>query len=79
MSGPFRTLQYYAFVGMMSQIPLIAVTKGLDNALKGTSFEQVGNFVFWFSFCFVGQPLCLLLYYTALSPNTESCDAPPGV
>jgi hypothetical protein len=24
---------------------------------------QVGNMVFWFFFCIVGQPMCLLLYY----------------
>ena len=24
---------------------------------------QVGNLIFWLSFCVVGQPMCALLYY----------------
>ena len=28
-----------------------------------TAFEQAGNYTFWVSFCFVGQPLSVLLYY----------------
>ena len=24
---------------------------------------QVGNVLFWFFFCIVGQPICVLLYY----------------
>lgn len=25
--------------------------------------DRVGNIVFWVSFCFVGQPLAMILYY----------------
>jgi len=24
---------------------------------------QVGNMIFWFIFCILGQPMCVLLYY----------------
>jgi diacylglycerol O-acyltransferase-1 len=27
--------------------------------MKGT---KLGNLLFWFSFCILGQPLCILLY-----------------
>lgn len=67
VSGPFRTLEFWAFIGMMSQIPLISFTSALDRMLRGTGFENMGNIVFWVTFCFVGQPLCLLLYYQDLS------------
>lgn len=55
------------FFGMMAQIPLIYLTKSLDKKLRGSPFEQIGNVVFWISFCIVGQPLCILLYYFDLS------------
>lgn len=32
--------------------------------LKGRSqSDRVGNIIFWVSFCFVGQPLAMILYY----------------
>jgi len=38
---------------------MIIETK-IDKLLKGS---QIGNVFFWISFCFVGQPTALLLYY----------------
>ena len=57
-----------AFMGMLGQIPLIYLTNVLDKKLKGS---QIGNVIFWLSFCFVGQPLCVLLYSMQFvdSPN----------
>ena len=52
-----------AFVGMMSQVPMLPLSKLLRRYTQGTAFEQAGNFLFWVTFCFVGQPLCVLLYY----------------
>ena len=60
VSVPCHTTKFYAFLGMMGQVPLIAVTTYIDRKLRGS---QVGNFVFWISFCIVGQPLCIILYF----------------
>lgn len=38
------------------QLPLIFITRRF---MKGT---KLGNLVFWFSFCILGQPMCILLY-----------------
>ena len=41
----------------------MSLSKLLRRYTQGTAFEQAGNFLFWVTFCFVGQPLCVLLYY----------------
>jgi diacylglycerol O-acyltransferase-1 len=46
---------------MMFQIPLIAMTKPLERTRGQTSV--IGNGIFWVSFCLVGQPFAILLYY----------------
>jgi len=60
VSVPCHTNSLYAFWGMMAQVPLIALTGMIDKYNKGS---QIGNFIFWISFCIVGQPLCILLYF----------------
>jgi len=57
VSVPVHTFRFWAFIGMMGNIPLIAIT----NIFFKDS--QIGNALFWVSFCFLGQPLCILLYY----------------
>jgi diacylglycerol O-acyltransferase-1 len=42
------------------QVPLIMVTELLHKRLK---MDTLGNMIFWASFCVVGQPMCLILYY----------------
>jgi hypothetical protein len=44
---------------MMGQLPLIFLTKMIDKRMPSSS---IGNFIFWISFCFVGQPMAMLLY-----------------
>jgi len=56
-----------AFVGMMSQVPMLPLSSLLKKRTRGTAFEQSGNFLFWITFCFIGQPLCVLLYYVHAS------------
>ena len=60
VSVPCHTAKTYAFWGMMGQLPLIAITNYID---KKTNGSQIGNAIFWISFCIVGQPLCIMLYY----------------
>jgi diacylglycerol O-acyltransferase 1 len=59
VSIPFHMVRPWSFLGMMMQMPLVAVTKHLTRTLPGTS---MGNILFWISFCVVGQPMAVLLY-----------------
>lgn len=62
VSIPCHTMRLWAFFGMMAQLPLVHLTAAIDHRLKGS---QIGNVIFWISFCIVGQPLCVLLYFAA--------------
>ena len=64
VSVPCHTTKVWAFLGMLGQIPLIALTNFVHRVNRGS---QVGNFIFWLTFCIVGQPLCILLYAMELS------------
>ncbi|CAO0792876.1 unnamed protein product [Mucor circinelloides] len=58
---PTHSITGFAFWGMLGQIPLIALTHGIEKWRgKGTS---LGNTIFWIVFCVVGQPTIALLYY----------------
>uniref|UniRef100_A0A0D9WDN8 O-acyltransferase n=1 Tax=Leersia perrieri TaxID=77586 RepID=A0A0D9WDN8_9ORYZ len=57
---PCRILKFWAFLGIMLQIPLIVLTAYLKSKFRDT---MVGNMIFWFFFCIYGQPMCILLYY----------------
>ena len=59
VSVPFHIIRPWSFIGMMGQIPLVAITKYLYRRYPGSS---VGNMIFWLSFCIVGQPMAILLY-----------------
>ena len=48
--------------GMLGQIPLIALTD-LMLSKKSYGGRVIGNSVFWITFCIVGQPLAVLLYF----------------
>lgn len=57
VSVPVHTFRFWAFMGFMGNIPLIIITRKF---LQGS---QIGNVIFWISFCFLGQPLAIVLYY----------------
>ncbi|EFN50697.1 hypothetical protein CHLNCDRAFT_28812 [Chlorella variabilis] len=57
---PLHMLRLWAFWGLMMQVPLMIVTEWLKGRLRS---DRVGNIIFWVSFCFVGQPLAMILYY----------------
>lgn len=59
ISVPFHMVRPWSFIGMMLQIPLVAITKYLYHKFPGSSS---GNFIFWVSFCLVGQPMAILMY-----------------
>ncbi|KAJ6805036.1 diacylglycerol O-acyltransferase 1 isoform X2 [Iris pallida] len=57
---PCHIFKLWAFIGMMFQIPLAILTRYLQSKFTNS---MVGNMVFWFFFCILGQPMCVLLYY----------------
>ncbi|KAG1367645.1 diacylglycerol O-acyltransferase 1-2 [Cocos nucifera] len=57
---PCHIFKLWAFMGIMFQVPLVILTKYLQNKFKNA---MVGNMVFWFFFSIYGQPMCVLLYY----------------
>lgn len=59
VSVPFHMIRPWSFLGMMGQIPLVAVTKAMHKKNPGSS---LGNVTFWLSFCIVGQPMAILMY-----------------
>ncbi|KAL7533971.1 hypothetical protein ACHAWF_004681 [Thalassiosira exigua] len=59
ISVPCHMIRLHSFLAMMGQMPLIFLTKVIDRRYPGSS---IGNVIFWISFCFVGQPMAMLLY-----------------
>jgi diacylglycerol O-acyltransferase-1 len=57
---PCHIFKFWAFSGIMFQIPLVFLTRYLHATFKHV---MVGNMIFWFFFSIVGQPMCVLLYY----------------
>ncbi|MCO5594668.1 hypothetical protein L7F22_048701 [Adiantum nelumboides] len=57
---PCHMFRCWAFLGIMFQVPLMILTKYLYQRFQST---MVGNIIFWFFFCIVGQPISVLLYY----------------
>lgn len=53
-----------AALGMLAQLPLIALTAPLERR-KGHYRKLMGNTVFWVSFVLIGQPLAALPYFFA--------------
>jgi len=62
VSVPFHMLRFYAFGAMLGQIPLVGITKKLDQVPLWKNLSG-GNILFWATFCFIGQPMAVLLYY----------------
>lgn len=59
ISVPCHNIAVWSFLAMMGQLPLIFLTKLIDKRMPNSS---IGNYIFWISFCFVGQPMAMLLY-----------------
>lgn len=72
ISVPFHMIRPWSFLGMMGQVPLVAITKRLEKKFPGSS---IGNIIFWVSFCMVGQPSAIIFYaidYWKLGANANS-------
>ena len=73
VSVPFHMVRSWSFLGMLGQLPLVAITKYFDKIWPGSS---IGNVIFWVVFCVVGQPMAVLMYtidYWKAS-RLETCD-----
>ncbi|XP_010925472.1 diacylglycerol O-acyltransferase 1-2 isoform X2 [Elaeis guineensis] len=57
---PCHIFKFWAFIGIMFQIPLVILTKYLQHKFTNS---MVGNMIFWLFFSILGQPMCVLLYY----------------
>ncbi|TMW49839.1 hypothetical protein DOY81_005079 [Sarcophaga bullata] len=58
VSVPLQTYKIWAFLGMMGQIPLSAISKNVERSLG----PRMGNIIVWASII-LGQPLCIMMYY----------------
>ncbi|PVU86042.1 hypothetical protein BB560_006826 [Smittium megazygosporum] len=58
---PTRSLKGYSFFGMILQIPLINLTSYVTK-IRGPD-SNIGNTLFWISFCIIGQPFLVLQYF----------------
>ncbi|XP_015584774.1 diacylglycerol O-acyltransferase 1 isoform X1 [Cephus cinctus] len=58
VSVPLKTFKIWAFMGMMGQIPLSALSKIVEKRCGA----RWGNIVVWSSLI-IGQPLCIMMYY----------------
>jgi len=68
ISVALKTFKLYFFIGMIVQIP--ATFTGMY--FKGT---LMGNLIFWLAFCFLGQPIGVLLYYFDFASSSLAAQA----
>ncbi|XP_045811911.1 diacylglycerol O-acyltransferase 1A isoform X2 [Trifolium pratense] len=68
---PCHIFKLWAFSGIMFQVPLVLITNYLQNKFSNL---MVGNMFFWFTFCILGQPMCVLLYYHDLMNRENKLD-----
>ncbi|KAI8926286.1 MBOAT, membrane-bound O-acyltransferase family-domain-containing protein, partial [Entophlyctis helioformis] len=69
---PTHSLNGTAFIGMLGQIPLIFCVRAimsygrrlLKRPKNDQLFDTIGNYLFWITFTIVGQPACVLVYYS---------------
>ncbi|XP_023546894.1 diacylglycerol O-acyltransferase 1A isoform X1 [Cucurbita pepo subsp. pepo] len=57
---PCHMFKLWAFIGIMFQVPLVWITKYLQDVFQNS---MVGNMIFWSIFSILGQPMSVLLYY----------------
>ena len=63
ISGALGKLHYSAFIAMLANWPASIIQETLRKMKKIRENTVVHNVSFWISFCFLGQPLCIILYF----------------
>lgn len=76
LSAPLQVQQGWAFVGMLAQVPMIVLTAGTTSLLQRWRVHEShiflsGNAALWVSMCFIGQPMCVVLYIAAFSAKHD--------
>nr|KAJ3422993.1 hypothetical protein HK105_004952 [Polyrhizophydium stewartii] len=69
---PTHCFNGVAFLGMMGQVPLIIILNVVfgwcrrifKRPKNDLLYDTIGNYIFWITFTIVGQPACVLLYYS---------------
>lgn len=59
ISGSCHVLSVVAFFGMMGQAPMVV---RMEWYKKFFSETQIGNVIFWVTFCIIGQPIAVMVY-----------------
>lgn len=62
VSVPLGVASYYAFLAMILQSPMIYLEWQFNRFFKLENSE-LGNVSFWVSYCIIGQPICVCIYY----------------
>ncbi|KAM3132959.1 hypothetical protein pb186bvf_014955 [Paramecium bursaria] len=62
VSASLGIIEYWAFIGMIMQAPVIQIQKKIEKIFKLQN-SQLGNLMFWCSFCIIGQPILIFVYY----------------
>jgi len=74
VSVPLKMIRCYSFLGMIGQVPLVTLSSYLEKRNPGGS---LGNYLFWISFCIVGQPMAIALYTIDYwTTRNSSCEGP---
>lgn len=60
---PLHLISFYAFLAMLLQAPTIYFEKKFQKLLRLQNSE-LGNASFWLSFCIMGQPIVVFIYYS---------------
>jgi len=62
ISGALGKLHFSAFIAMMANYPASIFQEILKKNKLVDSTSTALNVGFWISFCFLGQPLCIVIY-----------------
>jgi len=60
ISIPCHMVGYYAFLGMLAQVPSVYFSQLLNKIVKN---PVIGNVMFWCTLPLIGQPVLILLYW----------------
>ena len=77
VSGALGKLHFSAFIAMMANFPASIIQEVLKKMKVLADQSTMNNVMFWISFCFLGQPLCIILYaYSYFKDHPEYLDRP---
>lgn len=63
ISGALGKFHFSAFIAMFANFPFSVLQEYLKKIKILTDKHTSLNVMFWISFCFLGQPLCVIIYF----------------